>query len=73
MSWRRFSSPSWHDNRTPKLLPQSVLQGKVLNEVVSERWGSLAELSSGLTERRAAPGAPGALLRCAALLYNGVC
>ena len=44
------------DSYPPPAFP-ACLQGKKLNEIVSERWGSLTQLTAGLTEgRRAAHG-----------------
>lgn len=38
-------------------------EGRAVNDVVSERWGSLTALTSTLTDRRAAHGASLACMR----------
>ena len=44
-----------------------MLQGKKVNEIVSERWGSLTELTASLTERRAAHGED---IACSPILHG---
>jgi hypothetical protein len=47
---------SWRMKALRRAQTQAAEQGKGLSEIVADRWGSVGELTAGLSERRPAPG-----------------